>query len=171
MTRFAIFRILLTTALLAGPALPGAEAAELEGRPTVDVSRLRPAGEDSPPGAVFSPPPTIGERWQTGLEEILQRRDEALLNLNAELMEATGKERLALEKSVQARKLDFEIEVLELQMALDAERGAEAMDPRRTAARERVTAQIQAARNLRDGLDATRGADTVSDEAPNREGE
>lgn len=151
MTRPIIYSaILLVAALLTGLA-SAALAADDNRRPTVDPTDLLPAAEDSEPAAVFGPPPTIAERWRTGLQEIIERRDAALAALKLQIASAPPAERLALEKQLQAVKLDHEIAVLELQLALEAENGA-AADPARVTARERVAAAAEAARTLRASL-------------------
>jgi len=148
-------RITILIPALLIPALLAAAAAAAD-TPVLDPARLAPAQDATEPAAVYAPEPGPAERWRTALADASARRDADLDRLQQELARAADHQRPDLERRLQLRKLDFEIEVLELQLALTLPRSAaaDAADPALTAARARVTAAADAARALRGTLAA-----------------
>lgn len=129
-------------------AVTAATAAAAEPpRPVIDPSRLAadPSGGDVPPSAVFHPAPSPAQRWRLGLADILARYEADLATLRARVVAAGGLARVHAERELQARKLDFEIELIDLQLAIPA-----APASARAAARDAGPAREEAVRSLRE---------------------
>jgi hypothetical protein len=111
-------RIISTAAVLALCASP-CPAQEPE-HPVLDVETLDidPSATGLAPEAVFHPLSSGIDRWRDGFAELRTRYELDLETLRVSASTAKGQDRAEAERRVQARKLDFEIAVIELQLAL-----------------------------------------------------
>jgi hypothetical protein len=143
------FALLLAAAIARGDDAPRPVA--------VDTANLHPApgGEAVAPAAVFHPAPSPAQQLQAGLEDIQTRRDADLAELRARIAATAGDERSALERQLQLRKLDAEIETFELQINLTGHHAAAAGEADPSAdAMNRLQASVARLHELRDRIEA-----------------
>jgi len=129
-------------------ALTSATAPAQESRrPVLDPARLAadPTGRDATPAAVSSPAPSPAQRWRLGLADLLARYETDLAVLRERVAATRGPVRAQAERQLQARKLDFEIELIELQLAI-----APTAPPVGAAAKDTGPAREEAVRSLRE---------------------
>ena len=89
-------------------------------RAVLDLANLAidPSADGLAPEAVYHPLPSGVDRWRDGLAELETQYEIDLDALRASASTSRGQDRVDAERRVQARKLDFEIAVMELQLAL-----------------------------------------------------
>lgn len=111
-------RIIITAAVLALCARP-CPAQDPE-RVVLDIETLAidPSATDVAPEAVYHPLPSGIDRWRDGFAALQVQYELDLETLRASASTAKGEERRDAERRVHTRKLDFEIAVMELQLAL-----------------------------------------------------